>query len=128
MGCGLASQSDWIELERVYRADEFNIRSGDERIFLDHAAMRFYKSAKVQISGDAKLGDRPDVHLNGVLSGLDLAEVLPADWVKKFKGIVDGKFKIKTRNASRAMIHDAHTSTSPKATPRIGSIATNPVK
>ena len=41
-------------------------------------------------------------HLNGVLSGLDLAEVLPDDWVKKFKGMVNGDFNWSRRLARTA--------------------------
>ena len=82
-----------------FSIDEFNIRTGEERFYLDHAAMRFFESGKVQLSGDAKLGDRPEVNINGVLASLNLADVLAADWVKKFKGIVDGDFQIRSSTA-----------------------------
>lgn len=79
-----------------FAIDDFNLRTGEGAVYLDHAAMRFHKSGKVQMSGDAQLGDTPKLHFNGVMGGLDLAEVLSTDWVKKFKGIVNGKFKLKS--------------------------------
>ena len=79
-----------------FSIDNFNLRTGEEHLYLDHAAMRFFGSAKVQLSGDASLGDRDNLLLNGVLSGLDLSDVLPEDWVKKLKGTVNGKFKLET--------------------------------
>ncbi len=79
-----------------FSIDDFNLRSGEEHLYLDHAALRFHRSAKVQLSGEASLGEPNRMLINGVLSGLELSEVLPADWVKKLKGSVVGKFKLAT--------------------------------
>jgi len=97
-GWALAGRSGTLAVTGFpkFEVDEFNLRTSEERTYIDHAAMRFLDTAKVQLSGDAKLGEHQEVHLNGVLTGLELAKVLPEDWVKKFKGIVSGDFKLKT--------------------------------
>ncbi|MGI9242023.1 MAG: hypothetical protein ACR2RV_14565, partial [Verrucomicrobiales bacterium] len=79
-----------------FAIDNFNLRTGEDRLYLDHAAMRFYRTAKVQLSGEASLGEPSRMLINGVLSGLELSEVLPPDWVKKFKGSIAGEFKLST--------------------------------
>ena len=125
-GYAIAGKSGTLAMNDLpsFSLDEFNVRSGEERVYIDHAAMRFYKTAKLQLSGDAKMGTRPELNVNGVLTGLDLAQVLSADWVKKFKGIVSGKIKLKTAAAAGS---DAGLVSSGTLSLRNGSLEAMPV-
>jgi hypothetical protein len=97
-GYAVAGRSGTLKAEGYpdFVIDDFNLRTGEEHLYLDHAALRFHRAAKVQLSGDASLGEPGSMLFNGVLSGLELSEVLPPDWVKKLKGTANGKFKLAT--------------------------------
>jgi hypothetical protein len=50
--------------------------------------------ADITAEGTVATGDRPSLNLKGSVAGLDLARIIPEDWIKRLRGKVGGNVKV----------------------------------
>ena len=72
------------------------IRTGNGRILIDRAALTLFESSSLSVNGEVQLSDdKPLVlDLHALLRNVPARELLPEDWVKRLKGIVEADVDI----------------------------------
>ena len=72
------------------------IRAGNGRVVIDRAALSLFDNSSLSLNGEVNLagGLPPTLDLKALLRNVPAKEILPEDWVKRLKGIVEADVDI----------------------------------
>jgi hypothetical protein len=67
------------------------IRAGNGSILIDRASLSLFDNARLSLNGEVKLdsGNSPELDLNARFRNVPASEILPEDWTKRLKGVVE---------------------------------------
>ena len=72
------------------------IRAGNGKVIIDRASLTLFESSSLSLNGEVQLtdGQSPELDLHALLRNVPARELLPEDWIKRLKGIVEADVDI----------------------------------